>query len=96
MGISKKYHREDGPTIEYNKDYTVVYVDGEREERPAVHWLIGLKQWYINGKYHREDGPAVIYNNGNNEEWYYHGIKAKDKEEFYDEQWRKEVLMDLI
>jgi hypothetical protein len=29
-----------------------------REDGPAVEYLDGSKEWWINGKLHREDGPA--------------------------------------
>ena len=46
-------------------------------------FLLGVKEWRINGKLHREDGPAIEFANGN-KEWYYKGdwIDCKDNQEF--------------
>jgi len=40
-----------------------------REDGPAIEWVDGSKEWYINDKFHREDGPAAEYVNGGNR-WY--------------------------
>ena len=46
-------------------------------------YLLGVKEWRINGKLHREDGPAVEYPDGT-KLWYYNDkwIDCKDNEEF--------------
>jgi len=66
-----------------------------REHGPAVIHLSGTKKWFINDELHREDGPAIEWNDGN-KEWYYYGVYAKDEEEFYNERWRKQVLLELV
>lgn len=54
-----------------------------REDGPAIEWVNGNKEWYINGKPHREDGPVLEYSNGF-KLWFYHGekIDCKTNEEF--------------
>jgi hypothetical protein len=54
-----------------------------REDGPAVEYIDGDQEWYINGKLHREDGPAVVWANGY-KVWYYNGknIDCKTQEEF--------------
>jgi hypothetical protein len=42
------------------------------ENGPAVEWVNGDKEWYLNGKLHRDDGPAIDYVNGR-KEWFKHG-----------------------
>ena len=43
-----------------------------REDGPAVEWVDGGKEWYLNGKSHRENGPAIKYVNGS-KYWYLNG-----------------------
>ena len=31
-----------------------------REDGPAVEYVDGSKEWFIEGKHHREGGPAII------------------------------------
>ena len=33
-------------------------------DEPAIEYLSGSKEWWINGKWHREDGPAFEYVSG--------------------------------
>ena len=35
-----------------------------RKDGPAVKWVDGSKEWWINGKSHRLDGPALEGPNG--------------------------------
>jgi len=67
-----------------------------REDGPAVIYKNGDKMWCYNGKLHREDGPSVEWEDGTIKYWYYYGQLAGDKKQFYDEKWRKEVLLDLV
>ena len=65
-----KYHREDGPAIEWvdgDKDW---YKHGKRhrEDGPAVE-CDGVKRWFKHGILHREDGVANEYYNGYKEYW---------------------------
>jgi hypothetical protein len=32
-----------------------------RTDGPAVEWISGTKEWFIDGKRHRKDGPAAEY-----------------------------------
>lgn len=72
-----KYHREDGPAIEWPSGNKEWYLDGKchREDGPAVEYL-GLRQWFINGKCHREDGPAEVIGDGTNC-WYLNGKRHR-------------------
>ena len=39
-------------------------------DKPAVLYGKGVKQWWVNGKLHRDgDKPALIYNNGAKQWW---------------------------
>lgn len=66
-----KYHRVDGPAVEYADGTKHWYLNGKlhREDGPAVEFTNGDKWWYKNGKFHRVDGPAVISANGD-KHWY--------------------------
>lgn len=80
-----KFHREDGPAIEYEDGTRCWYINDlrHREDGPAITYPSGTKIWYSNGFYHREDGPAIEFEDGERH-WYYHGIeiKCKSNEEF--------------
>lgn len=77
---NNKYHRIDGPAIEYiggrYKGHKVWYIHGSchRENGPAIEWYTGDKYWYLNDKKHREDGPAVEHICGGQEYWF-NGIR---------------------
>jgi hypothetical protein len=43
-----------------------------RDDGPAIEYIDGDKEWFINGKLHREDGPAVEFANGD-KIWYKNG-----------------------
>jgi hypothetical protein len=64
--LNGKYHREDGPAVEYPGGTKQWWLNGKyhREDGPAVEYANGTKEWYLNGKWHREDGPAIEYPNG--------------------------------
>ena len=36
-----------------------------REDGPAIEFINGSKEWYLNGQLHRLDGPAIEYRDGN-------------------------------
>ena len=79
--LNGKWHREDGPAIEFavgNKEW---HLNGHRhrEDGPAVEFADGNKLWYLNGQYHREDGPAVEYTNGY-KAWYLNGENLTEQE----------------
>ena len=48
-----------------------------REDGPAIEWLHGDKEWFINGERHREDGPAVEGANGH-KAWYINGERHRE------------------
>ena len=48
-----------------------------REDGPAVEYVDGHKEWWINGKRHREDGPAIEYADGY-KEWYLNGKRHRE------------------
>ena len=49
-----------------------------REVGPAIVYLDGDKEWWINGKLHREDGPAVKQKNVEN--WYLNDVEYTEEE----------------
>jgi hypothetical protein len=62
-----------------------VWVNSEwelhREDGPAIEYVDGSKEWWVNGKLHREDGPAIEYVDGSKEWWkkgraYIDGVRA--------------------
>jgi len=67
-----------------------------REDGPAVIYENGDEAWYYNGRQHREDGPAVEWEDGVTKYWYYYDKWTDNEEKFYNERWRKEVLLDLV
>jgi antitoxin component YwqK of YwqJK toxin-antitoxin module len=69
--LNGKYHREDGPALEYASGDKFWFLNDKlhREDGPAVEYPGGTKEWYLNGNLHREDGPACEYTNGN-KYWY--------------------------
>jgi antitoxin component YwqK of YwqJK toxin-antitoxin module len=79
--LNGKFHREDGPAIEY-ADGTKKWCLNDklhREDGPAVEWSDGAKKWYLNGKPHREDGPAFERSDGT-KSWYLNGECMTEKE----------------
>ena len=50
--LNGKYHREDGPAIEWTNGDRSWYLNGElhREDGPAVELANGGCVWYLNGK----------------------------------------------
>ena len=64
--LNGKYHREDGPAVEYPDGEKRWYLHGKfhREDGPAIEYPSGEKWWFLNGKRHREDGPAIEYPDG--------------------------------
>jgi hypothetical protein len=77
-----KWHREDGPAIEWANGDKQWYRNGKchREDGPAVEWADGTRFWYQDDDLHREDGPAIEWANGR-KEWYLDG-NALTKAEF--------------
>jgi hypothetical protein len=76
-----KYHRLDGPAIEYDNGVKYWCINGSihREGGPAIEYEGGHKEWYKDGLLHREDGPAVEYETGE-KEWWIEGRQCKDRQ----------------
>ena len=72
--LNNKYHREDGPAIEWPDGSKHWLLNGQyhREDGPAIENSDGTKRWFLNGEPHREDGPAVERFDGI-KYWYLHG-----------------------
>ena len=70
-----KYHRVNGPAVEYITGSKFWYINNKlhRSNGPAVELINGCKSCYSNGKLHRNDGPAVEQPNGK----YYWAINGK-------------------
>jgi len=71
--LNGKYHREDGPAIEWADGRKFWYLHGKRhrEDGPAFEWIDGYREWYLNGKevhpeqivdYHLMRGTFCYYN----------------------------------
>jgi hypothetical protein len=77
----EKFHRLDGPAIEYANGNKSWYVDGKlhRLDGPAFERADGYKSWYVDGKRHRLDGPAIEYTDGH-KAWYVNGEEMTEKE----------------
>lgn len=66
--MAKQYIRTgDYGSIYYYKDPEMTI--RHREDGPAIEWVDGGKEWYLNGKRHRKDGPALERGNGDRE-WF--------------------------
>ena len=50
--LNGKWHREDGPAVEYANGDKLWYLNGQlhRVDGPAVELANGTKHWYLNGK----------------------------------------------
>jgi len=48
--LNRKYHREDGPAVEYPDGTKVWWLNGKyhREDGPAIERPNGTKVWYLN------------------------------------------------
>ena len=48
--LNGKYHRTDGPAVEYANGYKAWYLNGNRHriDGPAIEYVNGYKSWYIN------------------------------------------------
>jgi hypothetical protein len=63
--VNGKYHRENGPAVEFSDGYKEWIINGKRhrEDGPAVI-TDSYQWWYQNGVLHRLDGPALIMYKG--------------------------------
>jgi hypothetical protein len=61
--LNDKFHREDGPAIEYTSGTKKWYINGKRhrEDGPACEYNNGDKSWYINGqRIHCKDNEEFL------------------------------------
>ena len=79
--LNGKYHRADGPAIEWADGTKYWFLNGEqhRIDGPAIEFADGTKYWLLNDKYHRTDGPALEYANGD-KYWYLNGKRYAEEE----------------
>ena len=78
--LNGKFHRTDGPAIEWVDGTKYWYLNGlrHRADGPAIEWADGTRSWCLNGKFHRTDGPAIERANGT-KYWFLNGqIRRKD------------------
>jgi hypothetical protein len=54
--LDDKYHRVDGPALEYTDGSKEWYLNGKlhRTDGPAVDWVNGEKSWWLNNKEYTE------------------------------------------
>lgn len=64
--IKNKFHRINGPAIEYANGNKFYYQRGKlhRIDGPAKEWADGSKCYYQYGELHRIDGPAEEFTDG--------------------------------
>ena len=76
-----KFHRLDGPAVEWSSGSKTWYQNGERHrlDGPAFEDANGDKAWYQNDKLHRVDGPAVEDADGY-KEWHIEGKELSEEE----------------
>ena len=91
-----KFHRLDGPAVEWSSGSKTWYQNGERHrlDGPACEYANGNKFWFQNGKRHRLDGPAIEYADGD-KEWFIEG-KELTEEEFNNRNNKVEVTLEDI
>jgi len=58
--LNGKFHRTDGPAIEWADGTKEWWLNGNRHrtDGPAYEDADGTKKWWLNGNLHRTDGPA--------------------------------------
>jgi hypothetical protein len=78
---NEKWHRVNGPAIEYTLGDKFWYVNGDlhRMDGPAFESSKGCKSWYKKNILHRTDGPAIEYKNGE-KEWWLDGIRYTEEQ----------------
>ena len=79
--LNGKYHRINGPAIEYSNGTKYWCLNGKyhRINGPACEWSDGSKYWYLDGKYHRINGAAIEWTDGS-KYWFLDGIEYTKKE----------------
>lgn len=91
--LDGKYHREDGPAIEYDDGRKEWWLNGalHRIDGPVVEYdNDGGKQWWVHDVLHRLDGPAVIRSDGR-EFWHINGYPIS----YRICEWAEEIGVDL-
>ena len=90
VGVSGKYHRDDGPAVEWPNGYKAWYQHGlrHRDGGPAVEFASGDKEWWQHGSVHRDDGPALEISDGTKAWW------LNDQEMSFDEYLNKVDMSD--
>ena len=65
-------------SIQIESNLIAIYKNDElhRDDKPALIYSDGSKEWYKNGERHREGGPAIIITNGS-KVWYKNGVRIK-------------------
>jgi len=77
-----KFHRLDGPAIEFADGYKAWHQNGKlhRIDGPAIEWADGTKHWYQNGELHRLDGPAREWADDGTKEYWIEGEELTEKD----------------
>lgn len=88
---NRKYHRVDGPAIEYANGRKEWWLNGNRHrlDGPAIDYGDNIgdrKEWYVNGLLHRVDGPAIEIKGSVSNSWHF---KGKYYPNFTAETWKK-------
>jgi hypothetical protein len=81
--LNGKYHREDGPAIEWADGTKSWYLDDKRhrEDGPAIEQADGTKFWYLNGigmteeEHQQQTNPAKEYSVAEIEKLLGHRVK---------------------
>jgi len=71
----------------FNKQNQLHRLDG-----PAVEWVNGDEEWWVNGQRHREDGPAIEEIDGEYQEWWINDTTYLSEKAY----WLKIYEMKLI
>ena len=90
--LNGKFHRVDGPAVEYinGSKHWFFYGQRHRDDGPAEEWQDGSKFWFFYGQRHRSDGPAIEWPDGT-KYWYFFGEGTYSEKEFYGPEWRKRI-----
>jgi hypothetical protein len=94
--LNSKYHREDGPAIEWANGNKAWYLNGQlhREDGPAIETVDGNNHWFLYGQLHREDGPAFELSDGT-KRWFLNGVQLTE-EDFNKRTKTKELTVNQI
>jgi hypothetical protein len=75
--MTKPYIKKLSYATFYYKDEASLI--NHRAGGPAIEWIEGTKEWWLNGKRHRVAGPAYDHQNGY-KEWWFDGEKYSEAE----------------